>query len=194
MASYTATWVGPPSNPAQDDTAEAAEEAATPFEAWTDWLEEARDAIAEGDGDPDDTDTILALVLEHVVGGGPDAVALKEKRAEEILREAQASNGKITVFLHRQREARKTQKAEAAALAKRLDHMADQIGSLTREDSQLRTTLENCEQNRRRACWRRKSRAKEVSGACSTPSAADHMRSASPLSWSNGTPQRPWKS
>jgi predicted RNase H-like nuclease (RuvC/YqgF family) len=151
MASYTATWVGPPSNPAQDDTAEAAEEAATPFEAWTDWLEEARDAIAEGDGDPDDTDTILALVLEHVVGGGPDAVALKEKRAEEILREAQASNGKITVFLHRQREARKTQKAEAAALAKRLDHMADQIGSLTREDSQLRTTLENCEQNLRQA-------------------------------------------
>jgi predicted RNase H-like nuclease (RuvC/YqgF family) len=147
MASYTATWVGPPSNSAQDDTAEAAEEAATPFEAWTDWLEEARDTIAEGDGDPDDTDTILAFLLEHVVGGGPDAVALKEKRAEEVLREAKDSNRKIATVLRQQREARETRKVESAALAKRLDHMADQIGSLTRENSELRTKLSACEQN-----------------------------------------------
>jgi hypothetical protein len=118
---------------------------------WFDWLEEARDTIEQGDGDPDDLDTLLAVVLEHIAGGGPDAIANKDARVEEVLREAQASNGKITVFLHRQREARKTQKAEAAALAERLDRMAGQIAAVTQENAELRATLANCEQNLRQA-------------------------------------------
>jgi hypothetical protein len=146
MVSYTVTF-GPPSNPAQqDDTAEATE-AATPFESWIDWLEEARDAIDQGDGDPDDADTLLALVLEHIVGGGPDAVALKEKRAEEVLREAQDSTRKIATALRQQREARETRKIESAALAGRLDRMTDAIGSLTRENAALRSSLSACEVN-----------------------------------------------
>jgi hypothetical protein len=147
MASYTVTRISPPSNPTQQDDAHEAGEAATPFEAWTNWLEEARDTIAEGDGDPDDTDTILAVILEHIAGGGPDAIANKEARLEEILREAQASNGKITVFLQRQREARKAQKAEAAALAARLDEIAGQITAMARENAALRSSLSACEQN-----------------------------------------------
>jgi hypothetical protein len=147
MASYTVTRISPPSNPTQQDDVTEADEAATPFEAWTDWLDEARDAIDEGDGDPDDTDTILAVILEHIAGGGPDAIANKEARLEEILREAQASNGKITVFLQRQREARKAQKAEAAALAARLDEIAGQITAMARENAALRSSLSACEQN-----------------------------------------------
>jgi hypothetical protein len=147
MASYTVTRISPPSNPTQQDDVTEADEAATPFEAWTDWLDEARDAIDEGDGDPDDTDTILAVILEHIAGGGPDAIANKEARLEEILREAQASNGKITVFLQRQREARKAQKAEAAALAARLDGIAGQITAMARENAALRSSLSACEQN-----------------------------------------------
>ena len=151
MVAYTVTRISPPSNPAQqDDSAEAAE-APGAFEAWIDWLEEARDAIAEGDGDPDDLDTLLAVVLEHIAGGGPDAIANKDARVEEALREAQASNGKITVFLHRQREARKTRAVESAALTERLDRMAGQIAAVTRENSELRATLANCEQNLRQA-------------------------------------------
>lgn len=126
-----------------DETAETT----TSFEAWIDWLEEARDTIEQGDGDPDDLDTLLAVVLEHIAGGGPDAIANKDERVEEALREAQASSGKITVFLHRQREARKTRAVKSAALAERLDCMAGQIAAVTRENSELRTTLANCEQN-----------------------------------------------
>jgi hypothetical protein len=147
MASYTATWVGPPSNSAQQDDVPEAAEAATPFESWLDWLEEARDAIAEGEGDPDDADTLLAVILEHVVGGGPDAIGRRDGRIEEVLREAQASNGKITVFLQRQREARKAQKAESAALAARLDGIAGQIPAMARENAALRSSLSACEQN-----------------------------------------------
>lgn len=139
----------PPNAADAADTAEP--EADTPFEHWLDWLEETRETIAEGDGDPDDIDAVIALALEHIVGGGPDAVATRDARLEEVLRDTQASNDKITVFLQRQREARKTQKAETAALAGRLDRMADQIGSLTRENSSLRTTLENVEENLRQA-------------------------------------------
>ena len=128
-----------------DETAETT----TSFEAWIDWLEEARDTIEQGDGDPDDLDTLLAVVLEHIAGGGPDAIANKDERVEEALREAQASSGKITVFLHRQREARKTRAVESAALAERLDCMAGQIAAVTRENSELRTTLANCEQESR---------------------------------------------
>ena len=66
MASYTATWVGPPSNPAQeDDVPEAGEAATDPFESWLGWLSEARDAIDEGDGDPEDLDNLLAVILER---------------------------------------------------------------------------------------------------------------------------------
>jgi septal ring factor EnvC (AmiA/AmiB activator) len=145
MASYTVTRIGPPSNPAQqDDAPEAAE---TPFESWLGWLSEAREAIDEGDGDSEDLDNILALVLEHICAGGPEAVARKEERAEEVLREAKDSNRKIATVLRQQREARETRKVESAALAKRIDHMADQIGSLTRENSELRTKLSACEQN-----------------------------------------------
>lgn len=128
------------------DTAEA-DEAATPFESWIDWLEETRETIDENDGDPEDLDTILAVVLEHVVGGGPDAVARKEERLEEVLRQVQAANNTITGFLHRQREARKTQKAEAVALAKRLDEMTGAIAAVTRDNVELTATLTACEQN-----------------------------------------------
>ena len=147
MASYTATWVGPPSNSAQQDDVPEAAEAATPFESWLDWLEEARDAIAEGEGDPDDADTLLAVILEHVVGGGPDAIGRRDGRVEEVLREAQDSNNKITVFMHRQREARKARTVEAAALAGRLDEITNAIAAVTRENVELRTKLTACEQN-----------------------------------------------
>jgi hypothetical protein len=126
-----------------DETAETA----TSFEAWIDWLEEARDTIEQGDGDPDDLNTLLAVVLEHIAGGGPDAIANKDARVEEALREAKASNGKITVFLHRQREARKTRAVESAALAERLDRMAGEIAAVTQENAELKTKLTACEQN-----------------------------------------------
>jgi hypothetical protein len=137
----------------QVETPEAAEtgDAETPFEAWTGWLEAARDAIDQADGDPDDLDNLLAVILEHVVGGGPDAIASKEARVEEALREAKDLSSKVTIFLHRQREARKTQRVESAALAQRLDRMADQIGSLTQENASLRTSLSACEENLRQA-------------------------------------------
>jgi hypothetical protein len=137
----------------QNDAPDAAEVAEAPdaVGSWLDWLSEARDAIDEADGDSEDIDNLIAVVLEHVAGGGPDAVARKEERLEEILREAQASNGKITVFLHRQREARKTRAVESAALAERLDRMAGQIAAVTQENAELRATLTNCEQNLRQA-------------------------------------------
>jgi predicted RNase H-like nuclease (RuvC/YqgF family) len=148
MASYTATWVGPPSNPAQqDDVPEAGEAATDPFESWLDWLEEARDAIDQGDGDPDDLDNLLAVILEHIVGGGPDAAALKEKRAEEVLREARDSNRKIATVLRQQREAREQRAVEAAALAGRLNEMTDAIAAAARENAALRSSLSACEQN-----------------------------------------------
>jgi hypothetical protein len=132
---------------AQPVEAAKTEETATPFDAWTGWLEEARDTIDQGDGDPDDLDTLLAVVLEHLAGGGPDAVANKEARLEEALREAQESNNRVTVFLQRQREARKAQKAESAALAARLDGIAGQIPAMARENAALRSSLSACEQN-----------------------------------------------
>jgi len=141
MASYTVTRIGPPSNPAQQDDAPEAAEAATPFESWIDWLSEARDAIDEGDGDPDDLDNLLAVILEHIVGGGPDAVALKEKRAEEVLREAKDSNRKIATVLRQQREAREERAVEAAALAGRLNKMTDAIAAVTRENAALKARL-----------------------------------------------------
>jgi hypothetical protein len=128
------------------DTTEAAE-AATPFESWLDWLEEARDTIAEGDGDPDDTDTILAVILEHIVGGGPDAIGRKADRVETVLREAQDSNNKITVLLHRQREARKTRAAESAALTGRIDEIANAVAAVKRENATLRSSLSAVEEN-----------------------------------------------
>jgi hypothetical protein len=146
MVSYTVTF-GPPSNPAQQDDTTEATEAATPFESWLDWLEEARDTIEQGDGDPDDLDTLLAVVLEHIAGGGPDAIANKDARVEEALREAKDLSGKVTVFLHRQREARKTRAVESAALAERLDRMAGQIAAVTQENAELKTKLTACEQN-----------------------------------------------
>ena len=126
-----------------DETAEAA----TPFEAWTDWLEEARDAIEQGDGDPDDLDTLLAVVLEHICAGGPDAVARKEERAEEVLREAKDSNRKIATVLRQQREAREARTVESTALAGRLDGITNAIAAVTRENVELRTKLSACEQN-----------------------------------------------
>jgi hypothetical protein len=130
----------------QDDVPEAGE-AATPFESWLDWLEEARDEIDQGDGDPDDLDTLLAVTLERIVGGGPDAVALKEKRAEEALREARDSSNKIAIVLRRQREAREQRAVEAAALAGRLNEMTDAIAAAARENAALRSSLSACEQN-----------------------------------------------
>jgi septal ring factor EnvC (AmiA/AmiB activator) len=126
---------------------EAAEEAATPFESWLDWFGEARETIDDGGGDSEDLDTLLAVILEHIVAGGPDAVARREERVEEVLREAQDSNNKITVFLHRQREARRTLAVESAALTERLDGMTDAIAAVTRENSELRMKLSACEQN-----------------------------------------------
>jgi hypothetical protein len=148
MASYTVTRIGPPSNPAQqDDAPEAAEAAETPFESWLDWLEEARDAIDPGDGDPDDLDNLLAVILEHIVGGGPDAVGLKEKRAEEVLREAKDSNRKIATVLRQQREAREARTVESTALAGRLDGISNAIAAAARENAELKTKLTACEQN-----------------------------------------------
>jgi septal ring factor EnvC (AmiA/AmiB activator) len=145
MASYTVTRIGPPSNPAQqDDAPEAAE---TPFESWLGWLSEAREAIDEGDGDSEDLDNLLALVLEHICAGGPEAVARKEERAEEVLREAKDSNRKIAIVLRQQREAREQRAVEAAALAGRLNEMTDAIAAVTRENVELRTKLSACEQN-----------------------------------------------
>jgi hypothetical protein len=149
MASYTVTRIGPPSNPAQDNAPEAAEAAEAPdaVESWLDWLGEARDAIDQGDGDPDDLDNLLAVILEHIVGGGPDAVALKEKRAEEVLREAKDSNRKIATVLRQQREAREARTVESTALAGRLDGITNAIAAVTRENVELRTKLSACEQN-----------------------------------------------
>jgi hypothetical protein len=145
MASYTVTRIGPPSNPAQqDDAPEAAE---TPFESWLGWLSEARDAIDEGDGDSEDLDNILALVLEHICAGGPDAVARKEERAEEVLREARDSNRKIASVLRQQREAGEARTVESTALAGRLDGITNAIAAVTRENVELRTKLSACEQN-----------------------------------------------
>ena len=144
---FYAVSLGHSAQPVEAAKTDETAETATSFEAWIDWLEEARDAIEQGDGDPDDPDTLLAVVLEHIAGGGPDAIANKDARVEEVLREAQASNGKITVFLHRQREARKTRAVESAALAERLDRMAGQIAAVTQENAELKTKLTACEQN-----------------------------------------------
>ena len=121
------------------ETAEAAE-AATPSS-------EALETIGRNDGDPDDLDNLLAVVLEHVVAGGPDAVARKEERVEEVLREAQDSNRKIATVLRQQREAREARTVESAALAARLDGITNAIAAVTRENSELRTKLTACEQN-----------------------------------------------
>jgi hypothetical protein len=136
MASYTVTRISPPSTPAQDDRVKAADtdEVATPFEAW----------LGE-DGDPDDPENILAFVMEHI---GAEIDALKKERDEIEVRSTKDTNRKIAAVLRQQREARTV---ESAALAARLDRMAGQIAAVTRENSQLRTTLENCEQNLRQA-------------------------------------------
>lgn len=131
------------------ETAEAAEAAEAPdaVESWLDWLEEARETIDENDGDPEDLDSLLAVVLEHIAAGGPDAVARKDERVEAVLREAQASNRKIAAVLRQQREAREARTVEAAALAARLDGITDAIAATTRENSELRMKLAACEQN-----------------------------------------------
>ena len=133
----------------QDDSVETAEAAEAPdaVESWLGWLEEARETIEQNDGDSDDLDSLLAVVLEHIVAGGPDAVARKKERAEEVLREAQASNRKITNALRQQREAREARTVESAALAARLDGITNAIAAVTRENSELRTKLSACEQN-----------------------------------------------
>jgi hypothetical protein len=147
MVAYTVTRISPPSNPAQqDDSAEAAE-APDALESWLDWLHEARDVIDQGDGDPDDLDNILALALEHICAGGPDAVASRDERIAEVLRAAQDSNNKITVFLLRQREARKTRAAESAAFTERLDGLANALATAAQENVELRTKLAAIEQN-----------------------------------------------
>jgi hypothetical protein len=149
MATYTVNLNLGRSTP-PDDTTEATEaaEAATPFDSWLDWLGEAREAIDEGGGDPDDDlDSLLAIVLEHLVGGGPDAIAVKEERIEEVLRQAKDSNNKITVFLHRQREARKTRAAESAAFTERLDGLANALTAAAQENAALRSSLSAIEQN-----------------------------------------------
>ena len=133
--------------PEAAETAEAAEEAATPFESWLDWFGEARETIDEGGGDPEDLDTLLALLAEHIVAGGPDAVVRKDERVEEVLREARDSNRKIATVLRQQREAREARTVESAALAARLDGITDTIAAVTRENSELRTKLSACEQN-----------------------------------------------
>jgi hypothetical protein len=116
------------------ETAEAAEtdEAATPFEAW----------LGE-DGDPDDIDNILAFVMEHI---GAEIDALKKERDEIEVRSTKDTNRKIAAVLRQQREARTV---ESAALAERLDRMAGQIGSLTRENAELKARLK--EETDRRA-------------------------------------------
>ena len=50
------------------DTAEA-DEAATPFDSWLGWLDEARDAIDQGGGDCQDLDSLLAVILDYVAAG-----------------------------------------------------------------------------------------------------------------------------
>ena len=133
----------------QDDSVETVETAEAPdaIESWLDWLSEARETIEQNDGDSDDLDNLLAVVLEHVVAGGPDAVVRKEERVEEVLREARDSNGKIAAVLRQQREAREARKVEAAALAARLDGITNAISAVTRENVELRTKLSACEQN-----------------------------------------------
>ena len=133
----------------QDESVETAEAAEAPdaIESWLDWLDEARETIEENDGDPEDLDSLLAVVLEHVVAGGPDAVARKDERAEEVLREARDSNRKIAAVLRQQREAREARTVESAALAARLDGITDAIAATRRENSELRTKLNACEHN-----------------------------------------------
>ena len=125
------------------ETADAAEAAEAPdaVESWIDWLEEARETIEQNDGDPDDADSLLAVVLAHVVAGGPDAVARKEERAGEVLREARDSNRKIATVQRQQRDAREARTVEAAALAGRLDHLAATITAVTQENAELKTKL-----------------------------------------------------
>ncbi len=158
MATYTAVLTGPPSNPPQqDDTAEAAEarEAAATFDSWIAWLDDCRDAIAEGGGDSEDPDSLLASILDYIATETEAAVALGEERAtqyaRDVLRKAEDSNNKIAVVLRQQREAREQQAAEAEALARRLGRMAAAIESVTRENASLQTKLAACEQNLARA-------------------------------------------
>jgi hypothetical protein len=131
----------------QDDAPEAGEAATDPFESWLGWLSEARDAIDEGDGDSEDLDNILALVLEHICTGGPDAVASRDERIAEVLHAALDSNNKIAIVLRQQREARKTRAVESAAFTERLDGLANAIAAAARENSELRTKLVVIEQN-----------------------------------------------
>ena len=124
MASYTVTRIGPPSNPAQqDDAPEAAE---TPFEVLAGWPSEARDAIDEGDGDSEDLDKILAVVLEHIAAAVQTLSPVRRNAPRRSCAKPGISNGKIASVLRQQREAREARAVESAALAGRLDRMAGQ--------------------------------------------------------------------
>jgi septal ring factor EnvC (AmiA/AmiB activator) len=119
-----------------------------PTQTAFDFIDECRDAIVEGGGDTEDLDSLLAIILEHICAGGPDAVARKAERIEEVLRETKDSNRKIA---RQQREAREERAVESAALAGRLDEMTYAIAEVTRENAELSMKLTACEQNLRQA-------------------------------------------
>jgi hypothetical protein len=152
VTSYTVNvnLAGPPST-AQDQTEVADDTEATPADSWLEWLEYAHEDILLAGGDDTDYDTLLSYALGHNEVETDAKIAEAEKRASKFavdtLREARDSNNKIAKVLRQQREGRERQEAEAAALAARLDRITDAIGSLTRENAALRSSLSACEQN-----------------------------------------------
>jgi chromosome segregation ATPase len=148
MATYSVSLGHNYTPPNTADAAEAAEEAAaTPLEHWLGWLEAMRDEIDQADGDPDDLDNLLGLALEFIAGGGPDAVAVRDERVAEAVREVTDLRRKVARQQREAREEREERTVEAKALTERLDGLANAVAAVTRENVELRATLANCEQN-----------------------------------------------
>ena len=183
----------------QDDSAEAAEaaEAADAFDFWLDWLEEARDTIEESGR--------RSRRPRQSARGRPGA---RRRRRSGRCRPQGGTRRGGSARSSRIRTARSPPSCASSARRarrrrskpRRSPHVSigitDAIAAVTRENAELRTQLTACEQNlaQATAMLEKRSRASAPYAACSTPSAAVRIRSASPLSWPNGTPQRPWKS
>ena len=133
-----------PDTPAAPE--ESATDAATPADAWRDWLESAHAELAADAEDVDDID-LVAVALAHAVGGGPDAVAARDERIEEVSRATQIVTGQTTIIRQRQRDAREERATEMRALDDRLTRMNNLIEETKRESADLRRQLTACEKN-----------------------------------------------
>lgn len=154
MASYTAILTKPLINPARQDapeTRETDEAAVANYDAWIDWLDDAKAGIAAAGGDYEDLDGLLAVILDHVTTEAEAAAKGAEERAgkyaRDVLLEVMDSNRLVARVSRTQREAREKQAADAKALAKRLARVDSAIEGLTRENAELRAKLTACEEN-----------------------------------------------